>query len=357
MAALQAKAAAEETTVAEVPIEETPMEEPPAEEVPTEEAPIDEAPIEEALADEAPIEETPAEGSPVAEAPAADSGELPFDFFGKRDYSGKDGLGVVQDACITTSKAGPAADHAAIATLKAQAEGRVQEPSLMVCPYCGSVVDVGSHFCIICGSALDETGAAMAAAVASQAPVQSADALVEPDFESRLEDESLAAEDVDFGAAPEVRIQPGASEENPLELTAAEIAKKEYTQQVATLAEDFAAKRSTTDFWELDMTKEAAADHKAGVKFTNQYSTQLPDILAAQAEAAAESAAPAVTAPPIFSEDVVFADPEPEPEPERDPLEETMVFSPTDDIMASVRELEKRIMADLDLDIKDLNKK
>ena len=114
------------------------------------------------------------------------------------------------------------------------------------------------------------------------------------------------------------------------------------------LAEDFAAKRSTTDFWQLDMTQEAAADHKAGVKYTSQYSSQLPEMLAAarkqaeaEAAAAAEQAKSAET-PPAFAHDFSF--------------EDTQAFSATEDIMASVRELEKRIMADLELDFKDSKK-
>ena len=139
-----------------------------------------------------------------------------------------------------------------------------------------------------------------------------------------------------------------------MEMTLAEQAKAEYTQQVNSLAEDFAAKRGTNDFWQLDMAKEAAADHRAGVTYTSQYSSQLPEMLAAARRQAAEAAAAAAAeaaaeaqlqqaeTPPAFAHDFSF--------------EDTQAFSATEDIMASVRELEKRIMADLELDFKDSKK-
>ena len=172
-----------------------------------------------------------------------------------------------------------------------------------------------------------------------------------PALETRVGDEAYNTVDTEVGDAPEVRRQPFAAAENALEMTQAELAKKEYTQQVNSLAEDFAAKRSTTDFWQLDMTQEAAADHRAGVKYTSQYASQLPEMLAAarrQAESEAAAAAAEAVAkaqeqiaetPPAFAHDISFDD--------------TQAFSATEDIMASVRELEKRIMADLELDFKD----
>ena len=366
----------EEAPVEEAPIEEAPVEEAPVEDAPVEEAPIEETPVEEAPAEEAPAEEAPVDEAPVEEAPTeeAPAGETPppFDFFGKRDYSGKDGLGVVSDAQITTSIAPTAAASAEIAAVKARAAGPA--PAMMSCPYCGAQVEVGSHFCIICGSALDAPPAP---------PVKHA--LVEPEFatqpaadlsasgdefgffrreqarindvtalEARVGDEAYSNVDAEVGDAPEVRRQPAAAAENAMEMTQAELAMKEYTQQVNSLAEDFAAKRSTTDFWQLDMTKEAAADHRAGVTYTSQYSSQLPEMLAAARRQAAEEAAAAAAeaaakaqeqmaeTPPAFAHDISFDD--------------TQAFSATEDIMASVRELEKRIMADLELDFKDTKK-
>ncbi|MBO7667418.1 MAG: hypothetical protein J6T26_03045, partial [Firmicutes bacterium] len=363
-----------ETPIEEAPLEEAPVEETPIEETPLEESPVEETPIEETFAEEAPVEEapaeeTPVEEAPVEEAPAAGETPQPFDFFGKRDYSGKDGLGVVGDAHITTSIAATAAASADIAAMKARANGPA--PAMMSCPYCGAQVEVGSHFCIICGSALD-------------APPEPAvkPSLVEPEFatqpaadfsggaddfgyfqreqanikdvpalEARVGDDAYDSVDDEVGDAPEVRRQPFAAAENAMEMTLAEQALAEYTQQVNSVAEDFAAKRSTTDFWQLDMTKEAAADHRAGVKYTSQYSSQLPEMLAAarkqaEAEAAAAAAEAQIQAapetPPAFAHDISFDD--------------TQAFSATEDIMASVRELEKRIMADLELDFKD-NKK
>ena len=369
------EALVEEAPVEEAPIEEASVEEVPVEEAPVEEAPVEEAPIEDAPVEEAPVEEAPAEEAPAEEAPAAGETPLPFDFFGKRDYSGKDGLGVVGDACITTSIAATAADSADIAAMKARAAAPA--PAMMSCPYCGAQVEVGSHFCIICGCALDAP---------PEPPVKPT--LVEPEFstrpaadlsgagdgsgffrreqatinevpalEARVDDEAFADVDAEVGDAPQVRRQPFAAAENTMEMTLAEQAKAEYTQQVNSLAEDFAAKRGTNDFWQLDMAKEAAADHRAGVTYTSQYSSQLPEMLAAARRQAAEAAAAAAAeaaaeaqlqqaeTPPAFAHDISFED-----------TQSLDAFSPTEDIMASVRELEKRIMADLELDFKDTKK-
>ena len=149
----------------------------------------------------------------------------------------------------------------------------------------------------------------------------------------------------------------------------------------------------TTDFWELDMTKEAAADHKAGIKHTPQFTSvftsvaepapaesdfaepafaeldletlpeaaiadpKVPAAAAPGAEAQPVSAvadleAPATAEPAprsMFAADVSFGGAE-----TTAPAEPVAGNSPADDIMASVRELEKRVLADLDLDLDDL---
>ena len=104
-------------------------------------------------------------------------------------------------------------------------------------------------------------------------------------------------------------------------------ASADFEAEAARVAEDIASLKQTAGFWQRDMSREAAA-------------------LDAQRAAAPKPPRP---------------EPEPEPEPEPAPgaaaPENIPAYgSAADDILASVRELERRIMAEVDLDLEELRR-
>ena len=389
---------------AEALIPEEPGETPPEPEaeapaplvLPEEEDPLIAVEEEAALIDE---EEPLPASAPAADAAAAGDdappADAPFDLFGQRDYSGSDGLGVLQNACITTSVAATAADAEAIAAVKAAGAAA---PGPRFCPYCGAEVEGDGHFCVICGSRLDDLPPQETPAPQPEAEAD------RPASETRVGDDVYDVVDDSVGEAPEAQSVTAAQSQalaadNTEDMTLAELAKLDYTERVARLREDFAANRSTTDFWALDMTEEAAADHRAGVKFTVPQQDELPSSVAlaqaqakaeaetlalaqaeaearaqaqaeaearaqaqaeaearAKAEAEAKAQAEAQAKAEAEARAQAQAEAEAKAQAEAAAVEETHTYSSADDIIASVRELEKRVLAELELDYHDHKK-
>ena len=191
-----------------------------------------------------------------------DTGNTVYQYDALNEGGSLKGIDLARQAAAVPVAAAVVADVAADAAETASEEEN-EYAQLISCKYCGTPLESGDNFCMICGMPVNDMDKA-----ADDVPAEPAAEVAEQ-----------LAEEIPQQAEPALEAQVEAADDEAA-----------YTAEIDKIAAEIASLRQSLNFWDLDMSKEAAAEHKKAAQMTAAATVVVEDAAAEAvvAEAAAE---------------------------------------------------------------------